>query len=192
MKTMVVERKIPQLDHLKAPLEKSENRREVKYSKITRGIALICNLSQKHFDTNSAQNELWYTMLAEHFRPCLKQPLFRKGFLYIVWQIYYKDGETSTDKLMCKHSLYTFFRTRKIQASKWHHAWAFRFFKMSLALMYLGTGKEVSKYNLVNKSQRNEVVLKAALKNTQHHLGLLHLKRHIWSGSHFTEPNYTF
>lgn len=43
--------------------------------------------------------------------------------------------------------------------------------------MYLGTDREVSKYNLVNKSQKNEVVLKAALKNTQHHIGLLHLKR---------------
>lgn len=48
---------------------------------------------------------------------------------------------------------------------------------MNLALMYLGTDREVSKYNLVNKSQKNEVVLKAALKNTQHHIGLLHLKR---------------
>lgn len=53
MKTMVVKRKIPQLDK-PTPPEESENRREVKYFKLTRGITLNCNLSQKHFDTEWA------------------------------------------------------------------------------------------------------------------------------------------
>lgn len=86
MKTMVIERKIPQLDQ-QTPLEESENRREEKYFKLTRGITLNCNLSQKHLDTDSAQNELLvHPVLAEHFRPCLEQPLLRMGFLYIFWQ----------------------------------------------------------------------------------------------------------
>lgn len=53
----------------------------------------------------------------------------------------------------------------------------FQIFKNEPGFDVLGTGKEVSKYNLVNKSQKNEVVLEAALKNIQQHLGLLHLKR---------------
>lgn len=42
----------------------------------------------------------------------------------------------------------------------------FQIFKNEPGFDVLGTGKEVSKYNLVNKSQKNEVVLEAALKNT--------------------------
>lgn len=58
MKTMAVERKIPQLDQ---PTWREWEQKKEKYYKLTRGITLNCNLSQKHFDTDSAQNELWYT-----------------------------------------------------------------------------------------------------------------------------------
>lgn len=71
-------KKIPQLDQ-QIPLEESENRREEKYFKLTRGIILNCNLSQKHFDTDSAQKELLVHCVSRALQTVFKTTLVRDG-----------------------------------------------------------------------------------------------------------------